>query len=345
MSAIESEKLPMTPPSKPKIRIGFTDFWPEFDKSDNYFTRLLAESFDVEVTESPDFLIFSNWGWNHTRFKCIRIFYTGEPLHPSMCYADYSFTFDFIESSTHFRLPLYGMLSEAPALRGCRKTCPEDLIKSADFARRAFQQKTKFCAFVVSNPNGKKRNEFFEKLSKYKQVDSCGRYKNNIGGPVGDKMQVLPQYKFTMAFENSEYPGYTSEKIAEPMLAGSLPVYWGNPLIHRDFDPASFLNYYDFEDDEAVIDRIIELDQDDEKYQQVLQTPWYHGNQVNDFVNQARVLAQFQYIFSVSLPRPAALTWKAHFAEEVRPAIGKYVSWRKIKHYWQNFLANRRHSN
>jgi len=335
----------MNTEKKEKIRLGFTDFWPEFDKSDNYFTRLLAGTYDVEVTEDPDYLIFSNWGWNHTRFKCVRIFYTGEPLHPNTCNCDYSFTFDFIQSATHYRLPLYGMLAEAPALRGSKDTCPEDLIKPKDYASRVARQKTKFCAFVVSNPNGNKRNEFFDKLSKYKKVDSCGRYKNNIGGPVIDKMQALPHYKFTIAFENSEYPGYTSEKIVEPMLAGSLPIYWGNPLIHRDFDPASFINYYDFGSDESLIEKIIELDRDDGKYQDVLQTPWYHNNQVNDYVNKVNVLAQFRHIFSANLKRPSAMTWKAHFAEEIRPAIGRYVTFKKIKRLWESFVANERRSN
>src|SRR5438309_10477229 len=82
------------------------------------------------------------------------------------------------------------------------------------------------------------------------------------GGPWG-KIEFLKRYKFNIAFENASLPGYTTEKIVEPMAARCLPIYWGNPLIHREFNPKSFLNYVDFRDEAALIERIIELDQND----------------------------------------------------------------------------------
>lgn len=53
-------------------------------------------------------------------------------------------------------------------------------------------------------------------------------------------------YKFSIAFENAWYPGYTSEKIVTSMLAGTIPIYWGNPDISREFNSASFINCHDF---------------------------------------------------------------------------------------------------
>jgi len=51
-------------------------------------------------------------------------------------------------------------------------------------------------------------------------------------GAVSSKRDVLSRYKFTIAFENSkDIPGYVTEKIIDPMLAGSIPVYWGAPNI------------------------------------------------------------------------------------------------------------------
>ena len=44
---------------------------------------------------------------------------------------------------------------------------------------------------------------------------------------------------FTIAFKNDSYPGYTTEKIYEPMYVNSLPIYSGNPLVYRDFNPAT----------------------------------------------------------------------------------------------------------
>jgi hypothetical protein len=39
---------------KKKIKINFTDFWPGFDKKNNYFCKLLRSEFDVELSHNPD---------------------------------------------------------------------------------------------------------------------------------------------------------------------------------------------------------------------------------------------------------------------------------------------------
>ena len=44
------------------LKIDFTDFWPGFDKEDNYFTNLLREGFSVEISPNPDFYSHYNSG-------------------------------------------------------------------------------------------------------------------------------------------------------------------------------------------------------------------------------------------------------------------------------------------
>ena len=138
-----------------------------------------------------------------------------------------------------------------------------------------------------------------EKLSKYKQVDSAGTFMNNVGRVVTEmeKVDFIKDYKFTIAFENCEYPGYTTEKLVQPMLAYSLPIYCGNPLIGKDFNTKSFLNYSDFSSEEELIARIIEIDQNEKLYIEYLQQPYYHNNEVNEFINPENILRQFQKIF------------------------------------------------
>ena len=123
---------------------------------------------------------------------------------------------------------------------------------------------------MVSNRKGDVRDRFFELLSKYKRVDSAGRWLNNIGGTVSDKLKFIASYKFSIAFENGSHPGYTTEKIFEPMLVDSLPIYWGNPLVNLDFNPRSFVNYYDHNSLDALVDWVIELDRNDDLYCQHL---------------------------------------------------------------------------
>ncbi|WP_416171499.1 glycosyltransferase family 10 domain-containing protein [Algoriphagus boritolerans] len=76
----------------------------------------------------------------------------------------------------------------------------------------------KFCCFLASNERAKERIEFFKKLSQYKQVDSGGIVHNNLGFRVSDKMKFIKDYKFIVAFENSSYPGYITEKIWHPFF-------------------------------------------------------------------------------------------------------------------------------
>ena len=73
-----------------------------------------------------------------------------------------------------------------------------------------------------------------------------------------------------MAFENSMSfngnIGYTTEKIYEPMIALSIPIYWGNPQINKDFNSKSFINWDEYGSNEKVVERIIEIDNDDDLY-------------------------------------------------------------------------------
>ena len=129
-----------------------------------------------------------------------------------------------------------------------------------------------FCSMVVSNNRhaSPHRERFFKLLSEYKQVDSGGKLWNNIGGPVVDKLEFVSQYKFNIAFENSAVHGYTTEKIMEPMTVNTLPIYWGNPMVCKEFNADSFVNVNDFTSMEDAVQHIVDLDNDDSKYLQMI---------------------------------------------------------------------------
>lgn len=314
MSGSASEKEGGGPRSlepKPIVRLAFADFWKDFDPARNYFTDLLSQRFEIQLSDDPDFLIYSCFGESARRYRCIRIFYTGENVRPDFRRCDYAFTFDHLPEAAypqHYRLPL------------CYRRDPEGLVKREFDPRAVLAEKTRFCNFLYSNARCEKRNTFFHKLSRYKQVDSGGRYLNNIGGPVQDKAAFIRQYKFTIAFENESYPGYTTEKIVDAMHARSLPIYWGNPLVHLDFDPKSFLNYHDYGSDEALIERIIELDRNDELYLEYLRQPWFHENRIPESARAENILDRFEQIFKT--PKvPVARTWSYRMGDQVQTAL------------------------
>lgn len=282
---------------KPKIKLYFTDFWPVFNIEKNYFTELLSERFEIEISpENPDYIIYSVFGTDFLRYNCTRIFYTGENVRADFRDCDWAFTYDFSKDPRHYRLPLYPLFGDIMQLTLPRPD-PEQILR----------QKTNFCNFIYSNASNKTRMDFFTKLNAIKKVDSAGRLLNNTNKKIENKLDFIKSYKFTIAFENESYPGYTTEKIFEPMLVNSVPIYWGNPLIGEDFNTKSFLNYHDFENERELIERIIEIDGKDELYMEMLSETFFKNNIPNKYVDPNNILDKFVKIFNTDI-EPVALS-------------------------------------
>lgn len=270
---------------KKKIKIDFSDFWGGFDKTNNYFYNLLKEEFDIVITNNPDYLFFSVFGNKHLNYKCNKIFYTGENMAPPLHYCNYSFSFDYLDDERNYRLPHYLLYDGYYELQR-PKIIDENLAKR------------KFCNFIVSNNGCQERNSFYTELSKYKKVDSGGRFANNIGYAVDNKVTFQSEYKFSIAFENNAYrpqhPGYTTEKIMEPMTVNSVPIYWGNPEIGKEFNTKSFINFYDFDSVDSVINYIEYLDNNDKKYLELLNQPWFDNYKIPES-NKIENIKSFLY--------------------------------------------------
>lgn len=308
-----------------KIRIDFCDFHDNFSKTDNFLFKLLSGRFDVELCDQPDFLIYHCYGHEHRLHSGVRIFYSGESDIPDYRECDYSIASVKWDDPRHLHLPLYVAWGN-----------PEEIIKQHDDAEKILEAKKKFCSFVVSGYHPRKnrnRVDFFHKLSRYKQVDSGGRILNNIGGPIPGgargKMEFLRPYKFNIAFENRSLPGYTTEKIFEPMVARCLPIYWGDPDIHEHFNPDSFLNRADFGSDEELIGKIIELDKDDAKYLEYLRRPYFYDDKANKYFSRERILDFFEKIFTTKIA-PVAQAGRKTFS------FGRFFGrWKLVKrHHW-----------
>lgn len=246
-----------------KVKLKFVDFFDGFNKQDNEFLDVLKEQYEVVLCDDPDYIIYSGFGYEHLHYDCIRIFFTGECQTPDFNECDYAIGFDRLQFGDRYaRIPLYNIFqykSEYKSLLNRKPFTMEDISGRG------------FCSFVVSNCFAQdKRAIFFEQLGQYKEVASGGRYKNNIGGSVKDKKAFLGKYKFNIAFENCSHDGYATEKIMEAFAAGVVPIYYGDPRIAEDFNPKAFVNAHDFPSFEAMIERIKEIDADDDLYLQML---------------------------------------------------------------------------
>ena len=255
---------------------------------------ILQERFNVQVVdENPDYVIGSAF----TPFKmmeyphAVKILFTGENIVPDFNLYDYAIGFDHLTfGDRYLRLPLYCFYPDYDVL--CKGE--EFQIDYSLLAER------KFCSFVVSNGKGAHpiRDEFFKELCKYKIVDSAGKHLNNMGGAyLEDKRSFISDYKFNIAFENSRVDGYTTEKIMEPMAVNSIPIYWGNPSIAKDFNTKSFINLNDFGSMKECIDYIIELDNNDDLYIEKLKQSWFDEKR-NYCDYKERIWDFFEVIFS-----------------------------------------------
>ena len=299
---------------KKKIKIQFKYFWDGFDYRDCF--RPLLEEYDFHITDDPDFVVYSCFQPNNRiRFtvnrrkmpniisKAIRIFYTGENVRPQMDRCDYAISFchdDDIRSPRHFRIPNYYI-----KLFSYGKYNAQSLIKRYDNFQEIFLRKQRFCNFIYSNPLCKTRNAFFHKLAAYKHIDSAGKVLNNIGGPIPMnslyKIDFMSAYKFTIAFENTSYPGYTTEKLVEAMLANTVPIYWGNPKVFRDFSPKSFINFYDCDCDlNKLRKKVEEVDQNDDLYMSYLKEPFLSENTLPKTLDPNYILDVFKHIFQTT---------------------------------------------
>lgn len=254
------------------VKIAFKDFWKNFENDincnlKNMVEEVLSEKYDVEISDSPDYLFYSCFGAEHYSEKyddCVKIFFTGEMITPDFNECDYAMGFDYMSfGDRYLRFPLYR------TSKMMEKAFTKHLITDDEIAG-----KTKFCSIVVSNENGQPmRRKMFEKLGEYKRVDSGGRFLNNIGGPVEDKYEFNLPYKFSLCFENCVADGYTTEKLIDAFAAKTIPVYYGDPRVCEEFNPDSFINCADCESVEEMTERVKEVDLNDELYIKMLKTP------------------------------------------------------------------------
>lgn len=261
------------------VSVRFVDFWDNFNPYNNFITPILQDIGDIAIIEEgePDILIFSGFGEKHYLFEdCIKIYVTGENDVPNFNFCDYAISYHYLElGNRHFRIPL-NFLTGIASLRN--STC---MMTSEELLQRDF------CSIVISNNKCSDpiRIKFWQELCQYKPIASGGMYNNNVGGPVVNKLDFIRNFKFNIAFENSIVDGYTTEKILDACRAYSVPIYWGNKMVHKDFNPEAFINILDFDSIDNAIKHIIKVDNDPVLYLQYLRSDllknypyeWYYG--------------------------------------------------------------------
>lgn len=269
---------------KPLIRLAFVDFWSGFDPRENFVTTALEPHFRVQLDEQdPDFLFYSNFGLLHLRYTdCVKIFYTGENLAPDFNQCDYAVSacrMDYCGRNLY--LP--------PCFLACRAGSGATLpAVEPELAHRPF------CTFIYSQDSvgegSRRRKEFCRRLmDSYAHVACPGRVLHNTDAPElaarGDvanwsrsKIAYLSHFKFNIAFENSNAPGYITEKLTDCFLGNTVPIYYGAAGNPAPFPREAMIYANDYSDEEALLARIREVNENDGLYLAMLAAnPLRHG--------------------------------------------------------------------
>lgn len=313
------------------IKVKTVDFnSSKVSEQENFIVKLLRKKYHVVISNEPDFLIYSVWGKEHLQYGCTKLFYTSEPFSPDFNECDYAVGFDpILFEPRYLRLPLFAM-EIAPSIQD------RSGFTGIDMGTR------KFCNFIYSNEfagNGAfLRKEFCRKLMAYKRVDCPGMVLHNMDSDAipsrwgtdwyRGKIAFLKDYKFTIAFENSLMDGYTTEKLVQPFMAGSIPIYYGNPRVTEEFNPEAFIDCNKFDNDfDAVIEEVKRVDQDAELAEyMVMQSPMRNDY---DFAWEERLLNFLMKMIESGRKHYDHMAWKTSSMDTDRPNTLNYSMYRK----------------
>lgn len=273
------------------IRFAYADMWGNFNPDWFRLIKMLKKKYDIVTDyENPDYVICGPFGHDFLKYDCPRILFLGEALAPDFNLYDYAIGFDRIEfGDRYLRAPLYVFETEQFALAK----------QKHEFSDEFYLGKKHFCNFIVSNGNAiPEREEFFYKLSESKKVDSAGRYLNNMpdGKNCDNKIEFQKNYKFSLAFENSIFDGYVTEKIVQAWTAGTIPIYYGGNGVEKDFNEDAFIDVSKFSSMEECIDYILYLDENPDEYLKIAKTPIYRSEDELDY--EGRIINFFDNIFN-----------------------------------------------
>jgi hypothetical protein len=252
---------------KTKKKILYLYFVDNHNYHINFIKRILQSKYIIKISpNNPDYLIYNVFHCKHLNknySNTIKIAIYTENQIPDFNIADYAISHAHINYlDRHFTYQRYFFNKLLLFNKYYRKARNKVLSEPT---------RKKFCAAVISNfkITDYFRINFINELSKYKNVDMAGKYKNNVGN-ITDKIEFLYSYKFSIAMENTEGDGYISEKIIDSFLSGTIPIYYGGYLLDEFINPKSFILIKGNKDIKEKIEYIKKIDNNDEIYRKIL---------------------------------------------------------------------------
>ena len=302
---------------KQALKIAFLDFWEGANISEIISFLHLDEYDLIEDYICPDLVVYSCFGEKHLDYThCTLLFYSGENVIPDFNVCDFSISTVKIQyENRHLWIPC-SHISTIGYTPDCIQEVTPNLLNRD------------FCSFIYSQDSEGKgaiyRRIFCEQLmKKYKHVDCPGKILHNTESDLlskrydiknwhASKLLFLNRYKFNIAFENSDGPGYITEKLTDCYLANTVPIYWGSSKDIAPYPKESMICANDYNSIDELIKRIIEVDTNDELYLSILRAnPFRIENKDNfpDFDQQIKIFIANLFKYN----KAANSDYKSHF--------------------------------
>lgn len=220
--------------------VRFYNFWDYAAVRELWFYRFLLHRNILEKTDLKRIDFYSVFGPRllFGRFPGnpgLKIFFTGENVENFPSYrdhmigqADLSVGFEKIDHPRYLRFPLWILYIIQP------EWGLEEIRAHLDkkFNRRVPEARKGFCCLVASHDRNGIRLKMMKETEPFGKVDSAGRIHNNtqvLKTLYNDiKTTFLNHYMLNICPENSNTPGYVTEKLFQSLECGCVPLYWGS---------------------------------------------------------------------------------------------------------------------
>jgi len=287
--------------------------------NEEFFRKFIETYMGIQteiVKDNPDIIFFSLYKNNGTaEIYCrntpsvkLKIFYTPEDTlnpngrgagydHHYLKFADLAMGFKHIDHEKYIRFPLWlTYINMTPHNIGINSL-------DIDFNNIPYKNNKGFCAIVSNHDSNNTRTNICHHISKYKTLEVSGdifkygkypeikMHRNSVSGGQHNKHNFIKNYKFNICSESSITNGYISEKIFECIIAGCIPIYMTNndTPIENTIINNDFIIKYNNDNITSVVDKIVEIDTNDEKYKEHLKINPFKPNardEINKFYKQ-----------------------------------------------------------
>ena len=246
-------------------------------------------------TKTPDYLFVSEHIYLKKRIykkflniikpDTIAIYCAGECIEPDLNLFDYAIVFDRNLHSGDRIVRMPAMYFHKASVFESKNN-----IHTIGEAKKILKSKKEFCNFLYSNSKAHPiRDQLFYAITKYKHVDSLGGHLRNVDdikGKLGEYdwaaggIGIKKHYRFSIASENASYEGYVTEKLLTSLQAHTVPLYWGDPGVKKEFNDRAFIYVNDYASLEEVVEKVKEIEENEDLWCRMILEPWQTEEQI-----------------------------------------------------------------